>query len=255
MSGLPSSQRNTMSSHSDASPATISSLLYLPYNFRHRIYTLAGLKGSMAWDIYLMNFGATTTFKHTFHARNYEGLHILKSFGAKALNSVTRLVVQIQFSPFPHGFFDDDGEQDRTCEITNDALINFIISEWEQICLHLVSHLQPNRLSLQIEIGTSDHPFIEAMLNPLLTLPTLKHCTIDCARWPDKVLQRLVERVVIHATGQATDTTFRFCDLPAEIQLYILGFTALVAPAALIPGKQLIWYLLEFHNCLCLVSS
>lgn len=109
------------------------------------------------------------------------------------------------------------------------------ISEWQSTCSHITSHIQSRRMKLDFFVASEDHKVIGPMLDSLLKLPTLATCSLyggPKAKAGHTELIALLERTVLRATGQYTDTQspFSFSKLPTEIQLCILENANLVAP-------------------------
>ncbi|KAH8600053.1 hypothetical protein B0O99DRAFT_611648 [Bisporella sp. PMI_857] len=105
-----------------------------------------------------------------------------------------------------------------------------IISQWQRICTRL-SVIEPGKLAFYLVCDCADHQTADMIVQPFLTLPTLRDSALRLARDYEPQLQSLARNAVLRVTGghppQALPP-FRFLNLPKEIQLSILRYTSLV---------------------------
>jgi hypothetical protein len=124
--------------------------------------------------------------------------------------------------------------------------------QWHQLCLRLAESVQPRKLALYVECDCRDLDTARMMAKPLVMLPTLRDCALRLAMDYDREIQDLAKNTVLRLTGRRKSKhrksnplpPFRFLDLPHEIQLKILGYTALVhrrkifcSPFETVPGE------------------
>ena len=104
------------------------------------------------------------------------------------------------------------------------------LREWEKICARIAAHGRPDRLKLFLACDVEDIDVAERIVKPLFSLPRLRDIAITFGL-PTKnaiALRQLARETVLDLLGKLHATkAFRFLDLPAELQLKILGYTAL----------------------------
>ncbi|MCJ1482669.1 hypothetical protein MMC06_002835 [Schaereria dolodes] len=108
-----------------------------------------------------------------------------------------------------------------------------IIREWGVLVRRLKTNIKAHQLNLSVICDTLDYQTAEDIVGPLLELPLLTDCAVRLGQASSHALQRLAENTVLRLTGRPThhlENSFRFLDLPREIQWQILGHTDLVAP-------------------------
>ncbi|CAO2647941.1 Nn.00g088630.m01.CDS01 [Neocucurbitaria sp. VM-36] len=109
-----------------------------------------------------------------------------------------------------------------------------IIEQWKQGCARLAAHVTPGRLTLYVICHVQSKHVAEQILEPLLQLPTLRHCGICLGpshHLESSTLRALAKRVVEQLTTHelaATRAPFPFLSLPRELQLQVLDASPLV---------------------------
>ena len=139
------------------------------------------------------------------------------------------------------------------------------LSDWQQVCNSLKAFSPPSQLRLclgitMFELPKQDHATtVRDALYPMLTLPMLKSLSIHIA--PARFdlgakIHRMATYVVKRHVRQSVERrspilAFRFIDLPAEIQLMILRFTDLVAPAPVTASSLKGYVLNQCYSARC----
>ena len=108
--------------------------------------------------------------------------------------------------------------------------------EWAVACKILSTKITPSQLSLSLFFYTRTFDALSALLEPLRTLPKLKHCAIRLyPTFGEKAatsLTEVAENVALEMTETPTapQGQFSFMRLPKEIRYQILGLTDLITP-------------------------
>ncbi len=110
-----------------------------------------------------------------------------------------------------------------------------ILSEWQRLWQFLSKEIQPDHLRLTVTCDVADLEAARQYVEPLLLLPKLRDCAIRLAENPSTTwctpIQQVARQTAEKLCGQsATHGSFRYMDLPKEIQLQILEYTDLVSP-------------------------
>jgi hypothetical protein len=141
---------------------------------------------------------------------------------------------------------------------------------WQEVCNHLGAYSPPSQLTLDFYIDlygtpTQEHAdTVRDALYSILALPVLKKLsfTITPAHFLGVEIDHMATNVVKgHSTkeGRVRQSvkqrshvfSFRFMDLPVEIQLMILGYTDLVAPGPVTASMLKGYVLNECHKGDC----
>jgi hypothetical protein len=113
------------------------------------------------------------------------------------------------------------------------------IKEWQQLCQLLKVNIQPDRLKLSFICDSADLEIAEEVLRPFSQVPLLRECSIRLGLNYSRAasensdalkLQNLARQTIDKMTGRPVPGTFRYSNLPNEIQLQILAYTDLVTP-------------------------
>ncbi len=108
------------------------------------------------------------------------------------------------------------------------------MTEWKRLCSQMATYITPSRLKLCVICDVGDFAVAKEIVGPLLQLPILRECAIRLGKAPHQyLLQQLAAATASQATGRSINSlhgSFRFLNLPQEIQLQILGYTDLVTP-------------------------
>lgn len=115
------------------------------------------------------------------------------------------------------------------------------MKEWQRLCRDLKAHIQPNQLRLSLICDVADVESADEVAHPFLQLPVLRDCAIRLgsiylrsATSDSGPLQQLARQTADKMTDRSTERTFRYTDLPNEVQLQILEHSDLVSPFDLI---------------------
>lgn len=170
-------------------------------------------------------------------ARGYESFHV----GQHIQSTLTSLLVRLNSWPCPRGHEETwgDGLRCATCNYntTNadppmdmtsragDDLLHW----WRWFAKGLRSSISSNHLDLMLICDVTDKTSGMAVVEPLLTFPTLKRCTIRLGRRFNYELSQLAEEASLRAQALFIETqgTFPFQRLPKELRLQILSYTHL----------------------------
>jgi hypothetical protein len=125
-----------------------------------------------------------------------------------------------------------------------------VLKQWVRICRHLALYLTPSQLRLCIICDCEDWHTAREVTRTASVLPLLQHCAIRLSARRDEKLRQLAKHTALRLTGREEPFvgTFRFFDLPKEIQLRILEHTDLIA------NRTLEWRphaAPEFHSSVC----
>ena len=125
-----------------------------------------------------------------------------------------------------------------------------VLKQWERICKRLSVYVPPSHLRLCIICDCKDRNTAREVARITLLLPLLQHCAIRLLSRRDEAFQHLGKAIALRLTGREEPFvgTFRFFDLPKEIQLRIMEYTDLIAT------RTLEWEpsaTLEFHSGVC----
>lgn len=104
------------------------------------------------------------------------------------------------------------------------------LHQWERICAGIAAHGRPHSLRLFLACDVEDVDVAKRIVKPLFSLPRLRDIAINFGLPTKNViaLRQLAKETVLALLGKAHATEpFRFLDLPIELQLKILGYTAL----------------------------
>ncbi|KAN0074092.1 hypothetical protein V8E54_008029 [Elaphomyces granulatus] len=150
--------------------------------------------------------------------------------------------------------------------IVSDSLKYYnVISCWRQVCVDLGAHLLPSRLTLDLQfihtrsaVASVGAPcqdrtaLAKDALRSMQKLPLLANLTINIglADFRGLGFHRMASNTLKNLTCPSTErrSSFRFMDLPREIQLMVLKYTDLVAPGGPVVVSKLQGYILE--DCL-----
>lgn len=120
------------------------------------------------------------------------------------------------------------------------------LSTWNAVVDRLAQHIKPSTLRLSVICDTADEATSMRVVQPLLALPApLAACDIRLSQAPYTPQSAIARSMAVRLTTNissnigsplnvAHSSSFRFLDLPAELQLRILGYTDLVHPSATI---------------------
>ncbi|KAI1455964.1 hypothetical protein F4805DRAFT_434106 [Annulohypoxylon moriforme] len=161
------------------------------------------------------------------------GLGFLRRLNPQQCSALTDLSIELYSQkPIPNR-----AEIYDTClwPITPRLPTPALLTSWQVTARHILSHVTPQTLSLQLfcDTGISDTTF--AVLQPLKEFPgILKDCELQLYHQPRNTQVRaLAWETYARAKGLDPDLRehpFRFFDLPAEIRRHVLEYTDLVAP-------------------------
>ena len=166
-------------------------------------------------------------------------LRLFLRLAPRAVASLTSLLIRLNCYPCVLGHDDMDTKgQCLFCgsrEYYSDQLLTDaepmdrkMLDQWRRVCSYLAQSIQPGRLSLTLICDTEYEAAAKAVVEPLLTLPRLKKCTIRLGRQRNSALEDIARQACSQAMGHSTQTIpFRFFDLPRELRLRILEFTDL----------------------------
>ncbi|KAI9698302.1 MAG: hypothetical protein M1820_007572 [Bogoriella megaspora] len=108
------------------------------------------------------------------------------------------------------------------------------IHSWQQVCTRLSENIEPNTLTLHLVSRVTDSSVARKILKPLSSLPLLRGCGVSLSDCYHSELQDLARTATLAASGQSRFLkSFRFLDLPNEIQLLILERSPLLASGKL----------------------
>jgi len=112
-----------------------------------------------------------------------------------------------------------------------------IIEEWRSAARHLALNMQPSGLTLTFVCNANDVETANNvktandLVEPLMRMPPLKECAIRLADDPTEAdLQQLASHVKSETTKLFPGSSFRFTDLPDELQLQVLESSYLILP-------------------------
>ena len=111
-----------------------------------------------------------------------------------------------------------------------------IEAEWAAACNLLATKITPYRLSLSFYCYIRTTESLRAIVDPLRTLPTLKHCAVRLyptfGQKTSTALDNVAKDVALGLThvARTAQQPFPLMRLPKEIRYQILGMTDLVAP-------------------------
>lgn len=197
-------------------------LLLVSRAFYHDVFNAFYLRNSFAIRIH--------------DARGFESFHV----GQHIQSTITSLVVRLNSWPCPRGHEEigidnqcaicryDATNADPTMEMTSRAGDD-LLHWWRWFAKGLESSISSNHLDLTLICDVTDKTSGIAVVEPLLTFPTLRGCTIRLGRSFNYELSRLAEEVAARAQTLFVETrgTFPFQRLPTEIRLQILSYTHL----------------------------
>lgn len=107
------------------------------------------------------------------------------------------------------------------------------LANWARLCNYLAHSVTPNRLKLCIIAEVKQIRGAEEVLASLFSLPVLRECAIFLSKRRKNYLLELAHAAVMRLTDKLANSeqaSFRFMDLPLEVQLLILENTSLVVP-------------------------
>lgn len=129
-----------------------------------------------------------------------------------------------------------------------------IITEWRDTAQLLSRHLRPSQLKLQLVYDVDGLETANAVVEPLLALPTLAQCELRIGRHPVPTLKNLAVKAASQAMGRPlrqSTTAFPFLRLPVELQIRILEFTDLIAPLGEIEWSPKEGYSIDSYCATC----
>ncbi|KAI1290577.1 hypothetical protein F5Y03DRAFT_388774 [Xylaria venustula] len=146
------------------------------------------------------------------------GLDVVKRMTPKQCRSLRNLYVQLHTNYGGH----------------SEPIAPERIAAWKATALHVLSHVDPKSLTLNIVCDTGDSKETHAVLEPLLAFSgTLKAFGLRISSKPDHLLSSFAQKAVARIEAKfevPCNQSFRFLDLPTEIRLQILKYTDLVSP-------------------------
>lgn len=129
-----------------------------------------------------------------------------------------------------------------------------ILSNWRRVARCILPFLKPNALHLSLLCDSANLETAAAVVQPLLSAPTLANCRLRLAPEPNFALQNLARKVSKLTTGYeypGPELPFRFLDLPKELRLQILQYTDLVAPSREVEWSSEKKFTLRLSSCTC----
>ncbi|KAI1390689.1 uncharacterized protein F4822DRAFT_394168 [Hypoxylon trugodes] len=163
------------------------------------------------------------------HDYVYYGLGLLHLLNPLQCSALTHLSIQLHLEDAI------DCHTDHIPESSSRHLDPDANASWQATARHVLSHVTPQTLYLQLfcDVGVSDTT--QAVLQPLRDIPgVLKDCELQLSHEKgNRHLRAMALEVATRAKGFDPDlraSPFRFFDLPAEIRRNILEFSDLVAP-------------------------
>lgn len=184
------------------------------------------------------------------YQRALGGLSCLQSLHFSALSRMKSLSIALNISDSqsrPHFVIPDqcvdrhgicDSRHGTPVRLAKSHHLRPLVKEWKQTCQLLTSHIQPNHLNLSIICDVADFESADEIARLVSQLPVLRECGIGFGPPMfydlETNLQQLARQTVDKVTGRSTEYTFRYMDLPREIQLRILEYTELVTPFDLV---------------------
>ena len=108
-----------------------------------------------------------------------------------------------------------------------------ILSEWQSAASYITAHIESSRLKLYFLCDVVDLEAARRAVEPFLSSPTLRDCSIRLGQQPDSTLQDMARQTATRAVGYhfiQPMSPFRFLDLPQELRRQILEYTDLVTP-------------------------
>jgi len=167
-------------------------------------------------------------------------LALLSRMSVKALRTMTSLLIRLNCWPCPRGH-EGHTSHDGRCAVcltpTRDADLvlnsasetgHILVQRWKSACNHLSSAISPGQLKLTFICDVTDLASGEKVVEPLLTLPILKQCTIRLGRQQNADLRKLAEKTCRRMTNDYIPLPgFPYLQLPQELRLQILNFTDL----------------------------
>ncbi|PGH04340.1 hypothetical protein AJ79_07120 [Helicocarpus griseus UAMH5409] len=105
------------------------------------------------------------------------------------------------------------------------------VANWRLLCKQTMQDIRPGRLELSVTCNTDSTVLSKAILEPLVTIPALKSGSIRLSMKKEPELQRLAEHPTYRLVSpKMVESSFRFYDLPVELQPQVLEHAGLVAP-------------------------
>ncbi|KAI0968455.1 hypothetical protein F4678DRAFT_443052 [Xylaria arbuscula] len=108
------------------------------------------------------------------------------------------------------------------------------IAAWKATALHVLSHVNPRSLTLNLVCDTRDSKETHDVLEPLFAFSgTLRAFGLRIASTPDTRLISFARKAVARIEARfeiPCNQSFRFLNLPTELRLQILKYTDLVSP-------------------------
>jgi hypothetical protein len=182
------------------------------------------------------------------------GLSALSRLPPRALASMTSLSVCLNFYDEEHRWGRPFGPESKSCyhivcgASMGEGLLScaerrdeHVVKEWQALCKLLGPEIQPNQLKLSLTCDVADVEIAQEFVRLLLTLPPLRDCAVRLGSHytytevdSSQSLTQLARQTVKKATNSSTQHSFRYRDLPKEIQTLILEYTELVSPFDLV---------------------
>lgn len=107
-----------------------------------------------------------------------------------------------------------------------------VVRQWQRTAKYLFDHITLTKCNFTLECETDGLQTAEQVVEPLSSIRTLSTCTIRLSFRFDQRLMELARSTSLLATGRnpTVSGSFRYFDLPTEIQLMILEYTDLITP-------------------------
>ncbi|CAG8983950.1 hypothetical protein HYALB_00008810 [Hymenoscyphus albidus] len=188
-------------------------------------------------DIFKAFYSRNRFAVRIYDARGFESFHV----GRHIQGTLTSLLVRLNCWPCPRGHEEAGGDglqcgickfdstnADPAMDITSRAGDD-LVHWWRWFAKGLESSIMSKHLNLTLVCDVVDRASGMAVVEPLLTLATLKGCTIRLGRGSNDELSRLAEEYSLRAQALFIKTpgTFPFQRLPEELRLLILSYTHL----------------------------
>lgn len=109
------------------------------------------------------------------------------------------------------------------------------LARWQRICARLASNTRPRQLTLYLTAEPADSQAANAIIGPLRKLPVLQNAAINLGTYLGNIETRSLARdLALSLTNKLNYPSFRFLDLPLELQEQILRHTILVDRAFMV---------------------
>ncbi|KAG9242643.1 hypothetical protein BJ878DRAFT_544062 [Calycina marina] len=104
-----------------------------------------------------------------------------------------------------------------------------VIDQWRGICSRFATNVVAGQLSLYIIADCGNLETARRFVEPMLSFPMLQDCAVRLSSVHDKKIADLAKMIVKTLIKPSELQTFRFLDLPAELQIKILEHTPLAS--------------------------